>query len=40
MKTNTAKRKLAAGEPTFGTWLSLGDLYSPRGCWRGRASIG
>src|SRR5918995_5211322 len=30
MKTNSAKRKLAAGEPTFGTWLSLGELYSAR----------
>jgi 4-hydroxy-2-oxoheptanedioate aldolase len=30
MKTNHAKRKLAAGEPTFGTWLSLGELYSAR----------
>jgi 4-hydroxy-2-oxoheptanedioate aldolase len=30
MKTNSVKRKLAAGEPTFGTWLSLGDLYATR----------
>jgi 4-hydroxy-2-oxoheptanedioate aldolase len=30
MKTNLAKRKLAAGEPTFGTWLSLGDQYATR----------
>lgn len=30
MKSNQVKRKLAAGEPTFGTWLSLGDLYATR----------
>ena len=30
MKINPVKRKLAAGEPTFGTWLSLGDLYATR----------
>jgi 4-hydroxy-2-oxoheptanedioate aldolase len=30
MKTNPVKRKLAGGEPTFGTWLSLGDLYATR----------
>lgn len=30
MKTNPVKRKLQAGEPTFGTWLSLGDLYATR----------
>jgi 4-hydroxy-2-oxoheptanedioate aldolase len=30
MKTNPVKKKLAAGEPTFGTWLSLGDLYAAR----------
>lgn len=30
MKTNPVKRKLAAGEPTFGTWLSLGDLHASR----------
>lgn len=30
MKTNPVKRKLRAGEPTFGTWLSLGDLYATR----------
>jgi 4-hydroxy-2-oxoheptanedioate aldolase len=30
MKQNLAKQKLAAGEPTFGTWLSLGELYSAR----------
>ena len=30
MKTNPVKRKLLAGEPTYGTWLSLGDLYATR----------
>ena len=30
MKTNPVKRKLAAGEPSYGTWLSLGDLYATR----------
>lgn len=30
MKTNPVKRKLLAGEPTYGTWLSLGDLYAAR----------
>lgn len=30
MKTNPVKRKLAEGKPTFGTWLSLGDLYATR----------
>ncbi len=30
MKTNPVKRKLANGQPTFGTWLSLGDLYATR----------
>jgi 4-hydroxy-2-oxoheptanedioate aldolase len=30
MKVNTVKRKLRQGEPTFGTWLSLGDLYATR----------
>ena len=30
MKTNTAKRALADGKPTFGTWLSLGDLFATR----------
>lgn len=30
MRTNIVKRKLKAGEPTFGTWLSLGDLYATR----------
>lgn len=30
MKTNPVKRTLKAGKPTFGTWLSLGDLYATR----------
>ena len=30
MKTNPVKRKLKAGQPSFGTWLSLGDLYATR----------
>ena len=30
MKTNPVKKKLVQGEPTFGTWLSLGDLYATR----------
>ncbi|MCP4811461.1 MAG: 2-dehydro-3-deoxyglucarate aldolase, partial [Planctomycetaceae bacterium] len=30
MKTNYVKEKLSRGEPTFGTWLSLGDLYATR----------
>jgi 4-hydroxy-2-oxoheptanedioate aldolase len=30
MKTNPVKQKLKRGEPTFGTWLSLGDLYATR----------
>lgn len=30
MRTNPVKRKLQRGEPTFGTWLSLGDLYATR----------
>lgn len=30
MRTNPVKRKLRAGEPSFGTWLSLGDLYATR----------
>ncbi|MBI1900536.1 MAG: 2-dehydro-3-deoxyglucarate aldolase [Planctomycetia bacterium] len=30
MRSNPVKRKLRAGEPTFGTWLSLGDLYATR----------
>jgi len=30
MKTNPVKEKLRRGEPSFGTWLSLGDLYAAR----------
>ena len=30
MKTNPVKEKLRRGEPSFGTWLSLGDLYATR----------
>ncbi len=30
MRTNPVKEKLRKGEPTFGTWLSLGDLYATR----------
>lgn len=30
MKTNPVKEKLKRGEPTFGTWLSLGSLYAAR----------
>ncbi len=30
MKTNPVKQKLRDGKPTFGTWLSLGDLYATR----------
>lgn len=30
MRTNPVKRKLREGKPTFGTWLSLGDLYATR----------
>lgn len=30
MKTNPVKRKLRDGQPSFGTWLSLGDLYATR----------
>ncbi|MCH8043578.1 MAG: 2-dehydro-3-deoxyglucarate aldolase [Planctomycetes bacterium] len=30
MKKNLAKQKLRDGQPTFGTWLSLGDLYATR----------
>ena len=30
MKTNPIKKKLRAGEPSYGTWLSLGDLYAAR----------
>lgn len=30
MRTNIAKQKLKDGLPTFGTWLSLGDLFASR----------
>ena len=30
MKSNPVKEKLRTGQPTFGTWLSLGDLYATR----------
>lgn len=30
MRTNPVKQKLRRGEPTYGTWLSLGDLYATR----------
>lgn len=30
MRTNYVKQKLREGKPTFGTWLSLGDLYATR----------
>jgi 4-hydroxy-2-oxoheptanedioate aldolase len=30
MRTNPVKQKLRRGEPSFGTWLSLGDLYATR----------
>lgn len=30
MKSNPVKKKLVEGKPTFGTWLSLGDLYATR----------
>jgi 4-hydroxy-2-oxoheptanedioate aldolase len=30
MRTNPVKRALRAGKPSFGTWLSLGDLYATR----------
>jgi 4-hydroxy-2-oxoheptanedioate aldolase len=30
MKTNPVKAKLRAGKPTFGTWLSLGNLHATR----------
>lgn len=30
MRQNPVKAKLRAGEPTFGTWLTLGDLYATR----------
>jgi 4-hydroxy-2-oxoheptanedioate aldolase len=30
MRTNPVKHKLRNGEPSFGTWLSLGDPYATR----------
>ena len=30
MRTNPVKRILRSGKPSFGTWLSLGDLYATR----------
>lgn len=30
MKTNPVKQKLREGKPTFGTWLSLGNLHGTR----------
>ncbi|MEX2173016.1 MAG: aldolase/citrate lyase family protein [Pirellulaceae bacterium] len=30
MRTNPVKEKLRRGESSFGTWLSLGDLYATR----------
>jgi 4-hydroxy-2-oxoheptanedioate aldolase len=30
MRTNLVKRKLKAGEPSFGSWLSFGDLFASR----------
>ncbi len=30
MKSNPIKKKLRSGEPTYGTWLSLGDWYVAR----------
>jgi 4-hydroxy-2-oxoheptanedioate aldolase len=30
MKTNPVKQKLRQGKPTFGTWLSLGNLHATR----------
>ncbi len=30
MKENPVKQKLRRGEPSFGTWLSFGDLYATR----------
>jgi 4-hydroxy-2-oxoheptanedioate aldolase len=30
MKTNPLKQQLKSGQPTFGTWLSLGDLMAAR----------
>ncbi len=30
MRTNRVKQNLRAGRPSFGTWLSLGDLFATR----------
>jgi 4-hydroxy-2-oxoheptanedioate aldolase len=30
MRKNPVKQKLQSGQPSFGTWLSLGDLYATR----------
>lgn len=30
MRSNPVKQKLRSGQPTYGTWLSLGDLYATR----------
>src|SRR5260221_5604917 len=30
MKSNPIKAKLRSGQPSFGTWLSLGDLFATR----------
>src|SRR6188768_829471 len=30
MRTNPVKQKLRSSKPTYGTWLSLGDLYATR----------
>jgi 4-hydroxy-2-oxoheptanedioate aldolase len=30
MKSNPVKQKLKRGEPSYGTWLTLGDLYASR----------
>ena len=30
MRSNPVKAKLKQGQPTFGTWLSLGDMYATR----------
>jgi 4-hydroxy-2-oxoheptanedioate aldolase len=30
MRTNPVKKTLTAGQPSFGTWLSLGDLFATR----------
>jgi 4-hydroxy-2-oxoheptanedioate aldolase len=30
VRQNPVKKRLAAGQPSFGTWLSLGDLFATR----------